>query len=92
MTTEQTINELLGRFEATATIADYITVRALTVQALDSYEYGVGVGPNRAQQWDRFERIDAAKRPMIQAEYRAIPVLSLAELVALSTPKQNEAA
>ena len=80
MTTEQTINELLSRFEATKTIAEYFTVRSLTVQALDSYEYGVGVGPNRAAQWDRFERIDAGKRPMIQAEYRAIPVMSLDEL------------
>ena len=80
MTTEQTINDLLARFEAVETIADYFTVRSLTVQALNSYEYGVGVGPNRAAQWDRFERIDAGKLPMIQAEYRAIPVLSLAEL------------
>lgn len=79
-TTEQTINELLARFEAVETIADYFTVRSLTVQALNSYEYGVGVGPNRAAQWDRFERIDAGKRPMIQAEYRSIPALSLEEL------------
>ena len=80
MTTEQTINDLLARFEAVETIADYFTVRSLTVQALNSYEYGVGVGPNRSAQWDRFERIDAGKRPMIQAEYRSIPALSLEEL------------
>jgi hypothetical protein len=80
MTHEQTINDLLAQFEAAQTYAEYIPLRSRCVQALDSYEYGVGVGPNRAAQWDRFERIDAGKLPMIQAEYRAIPVLSLAEL------------
>jgi hypothetical protein len=80
MTHEQTINDLLAQFEAAQTIAEYWPLRSRCVQALDSYDPSVGVGPNRAAQWVRFERIDAGKRPMIQAEYRAIPVLSLAEL------------
>ena len=80
MTHEQTINDLLAQFEAAQTIADYWPIRSRCVQALDSHDPSVGVGPNRAAQWDRFERIDAGKLPMIQAEYRAIPVLSLAEL------------
>lgn len=80
MTIEQNINDLLARFSACTTYAEYVPLRSLCVQALDSYETDVGVGPNRHGQWVEFERIDAEKRLMVRAEYRAIPTLSLAEL------------
>jgi hypothetical protein len=86
MTTEQNINDLLARFSACTTYAEYVPLRSLCVQALDSYETDVGVGPNRYGQWVEFERIDAEKRLMVRAEYRAIPTLSLDELVAATAP------
>jgi hypothetical protein len=86
MTIEQNINDLLARFSACTTYAEYVPLRSLCVQALDSYETDVGVGPNRYGQWVEFERIDAEKRLMVRAEYRAIPTLSLDELVAATAP------
>jgi hypothetical protein len=86
MTIEQNINDLLARFSACKTYAEYVPLRSLCVQALDSYETDVGVGPNRYGQWVEFERIDAEKRLMVRAEYRAIPTLSLDELVAATAP------
>lgn len=83
MTIEQRINELLDQLEAATTSAEYMPLRSQCVQALDSYEMGVGIGPSRAAQWERFERICAKVGPEIRKrEYDSIPTYSLRELAA----------
>ena len=77
------IDGLLDQLEAATTSAEYMPLRSLCVQALDSYEMGVGIGPSRAAQWERFERICAKVGPEIRKrEYDSIPTYSLRELAA----------
>lgn len=77
------IDNLLDQLEAATTSAEYMPLRSLCVQALDSYEMGVGIGPSRAAQWERFERICAKVGPEIRKrEYDSIPTYSLRELAA----------
>jgi len=83
MTHEQTINDLLDQFEACTKYVDYWPLRSRCVQALDSYEYGVGVGPNRAAQWDRFDRIDARVGLIVSKQaFEGIKTYSLDECAA----------
>jgi hypothetical protein len=83
MTTLPNIDDLLAQLAAATTSAEYMPLRSRCVQALDSYEVGAGIGPSRAAQWDRFERICAKVGPEIRKrEYDSIPTYSLRELAA----------
>lgn len=79
MTHEQTINDLLAQLEAATTYAEYMPLRSRCVQALDSYEFGVGVGPNRGRQWEEFERICATVGPAIRKREYGVRPASLKE-------------
>lgn len=81
MTTLPNIDDLLAQFAAAKTYAEYMPLRSRCVQALDSYEFGVGVGPSRAHQWKEFERICSTVGPAIRKrEYDSIRIYSSEEL------------
>ncbi len=94
MTTLPNIDDLLKQFAACTTYAEYMPMRSRVVQALDSYETGVGIGPSRAGQWAEFERICATLGPEIRKrEYDSIRTYSPEECAAyMAARKQKDAA
>lgn len=82
---------LIAAFAAAPNYSAYLTAYSAVEQRANSEDV-MGRFEERDRIWTAIKSIKAEKAPALRAEYDAIPVFSLAELVALSNPKQSEAA
>lgn len=84
-------NALIAALEAAPDYAAYLPAFCAVEQRANSEDL-MGRWEERDRIWAAVNTIRAVQSPRIRAEYRAIKTYSLAELCAMTAPKQNEAA